>query len=319
MRKRKGFPGFQSLSKFSKSFQEYPRMSSALTAAAAFIEAEVEKRVAVAVSEKDAEIARLNTVIAGLNAQLATKTLLTPRALKAATDVTVAKSVDDGASSSSDESTSSKKVMRKKPRVATVWEKKIEKDDELYTFTKSGGEYYLDGEKIDTLKGAKLRDAHALLFDLSLGRTSSRMAPTNELLVRVIKKKMDKFEAGDATWEPKVDFENTVQASDELWRDVKMYKKMNGEDVGVSTGTLSVKRVGGNKEVEIVGAPSAVANLLNIKFKSLGVMQKRVSDELAKLDLQWRSPDETLSVWRVKRDGVEKSLEEMYTEYALML
>lgn len=296
-------------------------MSSSLTAAAAFIEAEVEKRVAVAVAvavaEKDAEIARLNIVIAGLNAQLATKTLLTPQALKAASAKPLV--VDDASSSSSDESTSSKKSIKKKPRVATVWEKKIEKDSELYTFTKSGSEYYLDGEKIDTLKGAKLRDAHALLFDLSLGRTSSRMAPTNDLLVRIIKKKIDKCEAGDATWEPKVDFENTVQTTDELWRDVKMYKKMNGEDVGVSTGTLSVKRVGSNKEVEIVGAPSAVANLLNIKFKSLGVMQKRVSDELTKLDLQWRSPDETLSVWRVKRDGVEKSLEEMYSEYALTL
>ncbi len=296
-------------------------MSSALTAAAAFIEAEVEKRVAVAVAEKDAEIARLNTVIAGLNAQLATKALLTPQALKAASAAATAKPlvVDDAASSSSDESTSSKKKITKGPRKGSVWEKKIVKDDEIYTFTKSGDKYYLDGVKIDTLKGPKLRDAQALLFDLSLGRTSSRMAPTNELLLRVIKYKIDKFEEGDTTWEPKVDFENTIQTTDELWRDVKMYKKMNGEDISVSNGTLSVKRVGGNKEVEIVDAPSAVANLLNIKFKSLGVMQKRVSDELAKLDLQWRSPDETLSVWRVKRDGVEKSLEEMYTEYALTL
>ena len=89
-------------------------MSSALTAAAAFIEAEVEKRVAVAVAEKDAEIARLNTVIAGLNAQLATKTLLTPQALRAASTASTAAIakplvVDDAAISSSDESTSSKK------------------------------------------------------------------------------------------------------------------------------------------------------------------------------------------------------------------
>lgn len=305
-------------------------------AIAAFIEAEVEKRVAERLVVKDAEIVRLNTVIAGLNAQLQKKSssLLTPKALFSAAAVPVAPAFNpfdamDGGNtsdgSSGYESGSSKKS-KKKPRVgaavavkSAMWPKAVERDGAEYVFDKMGDEYYLDGEKIDNLKGPKLRDAEGLLFGHSLGRTTSRMAPTNDLLIKIVKKKMDKMESGDTIWEPKVDFENTVQQTDELWREMKMYKKINGEDVAVAAGNLSVKRVGMRKEVVIVGAPSAVANLLNVQFKSLGIMQKMVTTELAKLDLLWRSPDETMSSWRVKRDGVEKSLEEMYTEYALTL
>lgn len=328
VRKRK------SLSKCIRSFQVIPSYSKMSTEAiAAFIETEVEKRVAERLVVKNAEIVRLNTVIAGLNAQLQEKkkaTLLTPKAFSAvpvappfnpfdAMDGTMdGGNTSDG--SSGYESGASKKS-KKKPRVGAIamWPKKVERDGAEYVFDKAGDEYYLDGEKIDNLKGPKLRDAEGLLFGHSLGRTTSRMAPTNDLLIKIVKKKMDKMEAGDTTWEPKVDFENTVQQTDELWREMKMYKKMNSEDVAVATGTLSVKRVGMRKEVVIVSAPSAVANLLNIQFKSLGIMQKMVTTELAKLDLLWRSPDETMSSWRVKRDGVEKSLEEMYTEYALTL
>lgn len=307
-------------------------------AIAAFIEAEVEKRVAERLVVKDAEIVRLNTVIAGLNAQLQLKSssLLTSKALFSAVAVPVAPpfnpfdTMDAGNTSdgSSGYESGSSKKSKKKPRVgATVavtvksamWPKTVERDGAEYVFDKMGDEYYLDGEKIDNLKGPKLRDAEGLLFGHSLGRTTSRMAPTNDLLIKIVKKKMDKMESGDTTWEPKVDFENTVQQTDELWREMKMYKKINGEDLAVAAGNLSVKRVGMRKEVVIVGVPSALANLLNVQFKSLGIMQKMVTTELAKLDLLWRSPDETMSSWRVKRDGVEKSLEEMYTEYALTL
>jgi hypothetical protein len=290
----------------------------------------------VTIQEKDAEIARLSAEIADLKAQLAARpTLLTPQALMSTVPTSsshvMTMSVnpfdDLAGDSSGDESTISVKTTvttKRKPRVGVLppvvkgWERELAVNGEVYKITKKSGVYEVNGKNVDSMKGQERRDVWAVLhMGKTEGSTSTTMAPNVELLVRIIKKKIDMMEIGNDSWAPTTDF-NAIQESDNLWRGVTVYKKgEDGEKMIVSSGNMTVKRVDAKTGVQIMSSVAELNGLLGIKYKSLYLMQKAVSAELLKSDLYWNNCNNVLGAWRVKRDGKDYPLEEIYTLHSL--
>ena len=282
--------------------------------------------------EKDDEIIRLKAEVADLTAKLAMRpALLTPHALMSSTPQvsTAVNPFDDvvyTGESSGDESTISVKTTvttRRKPRVGKLpeavkeWVHPVTVDGTEYKYTKKGDVYEVNGKNVEGMKGQELRDAWAILHMGKMeGSTSTNMAPTVKLLIRVIKKKMDMLESGNSTWAPTTDFD-AIKMTDELWRKVSMYRKEGDSKVDVSSGTLSVKRVDGKTGIQLMSVPVELNALLNTKYKSLYTMQKAVSAELLKENLYWNNCNNVQGAWRVKRDEKDYPLEEIYTEYCL--